>query len=100
MFCRVGLLKEELSHFFDISFFMYKEDIELCVRLRKKHHILYFDNELLAFHCRGWNNDRRKIERSMRLVAAVNEIKLYRKHPSPFICWAIIKYALVKWFDV
>ncbi len=100
MFCRVSALVDELPELFDPSFFMYKEDIELCVRLSLHGWNVYFFPEIRAFHCRGWNQKRKMIARSARLMSARNEIKLYEKHPSVYIVWAWLKYVLVKLFNV
>jgi len=100
MFCRVSAVKEELPELFDASFFMYKEDIELCVRLSGQGCTFYFTPEIRAFHCRGWNQQRKMISREARLMSARNEIRLYKKHPSPYLVWAWSKYLVVNVFNI
>ncbi len=85
---------------FDPDFFLYKEDIELSIRLRKKGLRLHFTPELVAYHCRGWQKERAAIPKDIRLMASRNEILLYMKHPSPYICWALFKYLLVRLFNM
>ncbi len=81
---------------FDPDFFLYKEDIELCLRIRQcKWRIVYLP-DVHVYHCRGWGN-RRRIPYQQRLVAAGSELLLYRKHPSIYMVWALAKYGLVRW---
>ena len=100
MFCRFRALERELPALFDESFFMYKEDIELCLRLSGKGWRMFYSPEIKAYHCRGWNLERRLVPRGARIMSARNEIRLYRKHPSVYMAWAWLKYVLVRFFDV
>lgn len=100
MFVRASALRPELPELFDESFFMYKEDIELSVRLSEKGWKLHYSPEIRAFHCRGWNDSRRAIPRNLRIMSARNEIKIYQKHPSVYMVWAQFKYILVRIFNV
>lgn len=100
MFCRLSAVKSELPALFDESFFMYKEDIELCLRLSAKGWKLHYSPQVKAFHCRGWQQNRRKISRNMKLMSAENEIKMYQKHPSFYMIWARLKYILVRYLNV
>ncbi len=99
MFCRTAALTDELPMIFDESFFMYKEDIELSLRLRKKGWKIFYSPELSAWHCRGWDPVRKNMSRTARLRSSLNEIRMYRKHPSLYMIWALGKYALVTLFD-
>ncbi|MCI5208737.1 MAG: hypothetical protein D3910_08075, partial [Candidatus Electrothrix sp. ATG2] len=85
---------------FDPDFFLYKEDIELCLRIRKAGWRLVSLPEILVYHCRGWQKDRQDISFQLRLTAAKSELLLYRKHPSPYILWALSKYLLVRWLKI
>lgn len=82
---------------FDPAFFLYKEDIELCLRLRAAGWRLLYHPKVKAWHCRGWNRARQAMPYRLRLMAAENELRLYRRHPSPYILWALIKYLLVRY---
>ena len=82
---------------FDPAFFLYKEDIELCLRLRAAGWRLLYHPGVRAWHCRGWGKKRQAVAYRLRLMAAANEVLLYRRHPSAYILWALGKYLLVRW---
>jgi len=82
---------------FDPAFFLYKEDIELCLRLRQAGWEIVYLPEVRAYHCRGWQRNRKAMSARLRLIAAKNEMLLYRRHPSPYLFWAVLKYAAVRW---
>jgi len=44
----------------------------------------------------GWGE--KKMSYELRLTAAKSELLLYRKHPSPYIVFALLKYILVTVF--
>ena len=46
---------------------------------------------------RGWQRERSRMPYNLRLAAATNEVRLYQRHPSPYILWALAKYLLVRW---
>jgi GT2 family glycosyltransferase len=94
--CRWQALRPFWPDIFAPEFFLYKEDIELCLRLRRAGWRILFTPELHAFHGRGWQ-ERAAMPRRLRLEAAKSEILLYRRHPSLYIVWALVKYALVRW---
>lgn len=100
MVCRMEALKQYDGEVFDSDFTLYKEDIELSVRLRRDGWKLVYDPALIAYHCRGWENKRKKMDFELRIMAAKNEVLLYQKHPSPYIIWALLKYCLVCVFRV
>lgn len=93
--CRIKALQPFGEQVFDPDFFLYKEDIELGIRLRKNGWRLIYDPRLVAYHCRGWGR-RAEVSHNLRLTAARNEVLLYRKHPERFIFWAYAKLFLVK----
>jgi len=98
LFCRKKILDQialAKGIIFDPDFFLYKEDIELCLRIRKAGHNVVYLPDIKIYHCRGWQR-RRQVPRQLRLTAASSEIVLYRKHPSPYILWAFLKYMLVR----
>ena len=102
LFCRKKALDSILlngSDVFDNSFFMYKEDIDLSLRLKKTGYLLMFIPELIAYHCRGWKKDRRTISRKLRLHSAKNEITLHMRSYSPFVVYSMLKYLYVRIFN-
>lgn len=99
MFCRREALisvKLKGSQVFDEEFFCYKEDIDLSLRLRKKGWTLYYVPELIAYHARGWQQDRQKIPKDLREMSALNELKLHLKGYNPIK----IFYSTLKWVGV
>lgn len=95
--CRIKALEHFGGNVFDPDFFLYKEDIELGMRLWKTGWKLIYDPRLIAYHCRGWG-ERAKIGYDLRLAAAKSEVLLYRKHPGRFVLWAYLKLFLVRIF--
>ncbi len=103
LFCRKKSLEQSslATHvIFDPDFFLYKEDIELCLRVRERGWRIRYVPDLLAFHGRGWQKKRSKMHRDVRLTAARSEMLLYRKHPSPYMVWALLKYFSVAVFNL
>lgn len=102
MFCRRKALESVLlgpCMVMDPTFYMYKEDIDLSLRLTQKGWKLLFDPSLSASHCRGWHSDRSKIDRRWRLLSAKNEMTLYKRLKSPRYLYSALKYFLVKYFN-
>ena len=100
LFCRRSALDETAlagGAVFAPDFFLYKEDIELSLRLRRAGWRILYHPGLTVYHCRGWQRQRRRMPYTLRLAAATNEVRLYRRHPSPYILWALAKYLLVRW---
>ena len=57
LFCRREILDQVAPApglVFDPDFFLYKEDIELCLRIRKAGRQLVYLPTILVYHCRGW----------------------------------------------
>ena len=100
LFCRKTALDSLKGPVFDPDFFLYKEDIELCLRMRKRGWKLLYHPEIQAYHCRGWQGERKSMSSFLRKTAARSEILLYRKHPSPYMVWAMFKYFLVTVFRI
>lgn len=102
MFCRMAALRQvQLSdnEVFNNTFFMYKEDIDLSLRLRDKGWRLLLDPQLVAYHCRGWNPDRSKVPRALRLMSAKNDLKINVRRKSPYAAYSLILYLAVGLFD-
>lgn len=85
---------------FEPSFYMYKEDIDLSIRLTQKCWELWIDPSLIAYHCRGWNPSRKAMPRKMRLASARNECVIQWKLKAPIpIMYSMLKYLAVKGLD-
>lgn len=104
LFCRKRALDDVLlrgNEVLDNTFYMYKEDIDLSIRLRQKDWKLAFTPQLTAYHCRGWVRDRSKMPREFRLASARNELLLHRRLKAPVpIAYSLLKYAAVKFLDM
>jgi N-acetylglucosaminyl-diphospho-decaprenol L-rhamnosyltransferase len=94
--CRLKALEPFGETVFDPDFFLYKEDIDLCLRLRKNGWTLIYDPRLIAYHCRGWSRRRHSVAYALRLTAASSEVLLCKKHPGPQLFWAWSKYLAVR----
>lgn len=103
-FCRRHALDQVLlknGDLLDSSFYMYKEDIDLSLRLKSQNWKLYFVPSLLAYHCRGWSLNRRHMPRKLRLCSALNELRIhFRMRALPKIVYSSIKWTAVKLLDV
>jgi GT2 family glycosyltransferase len=103
-FCRrtavmdVMLPGEEL---FDSRFYMYKEDIDLSLRLRAHGWKLMFVPAVKSFHCRGWNPNRKSMQKKMRLHSAYNELTIHRRQKWMVpTFYSALKYWAVKCFNL
>lgn len=99
MFCRNEALKEVLLNgceVFDNNFYMYKEDIDLSLRLRKKKWVLVIDQSILAYHCRGWNKERKNVPYKFRYLSALNEMRLYLRNRSGYFIFSMFKLVYIK----
>ncbi len=103
-FCRKKALDEVLingKEIFDPAFYMYKEDIDLSLRLKRKNWKLMYVPDLIAYHCRGWDSDRKKMSRKARLSSARNELTINFRSISPFgIIYSCAKYYAVRFLDI
>jgi N-acetylglucosaminyl-diphospho-decaprenol L-rhamnosyltransferase len=102
IFCRTHVLKATAlspNEFFDKRFFMYKEDIELSLRLRKAGWQLIHLPDLLAYHCRGWSKNRQSMSRQAKRLSALNELRLCQRYPSLRCLFSILKASYVLGFE-
>ena len=80
---------------FDPSFVMYKEDIELSLRLRRAGWRIVLAGDQSAYHCRGWHPARKRAPRWARELSARNDVVVaFRYRPG------ILPFALIKWIWV
>lgn len=103
MLCKKEALEsvtENGSAVFDEAFFLYKEDIDLSLRLRKKGWRLKYDPRITAYHARGWAASRKSISYETRCMASANEIRLNLKHRSPYLLWSLGKYLAVRFLNI
>lgn len=97
-----ALQKVLLNHreVFDERFYMYKEDVDLSLRLRKSGWKLIYHPDLQAYHCRGWSKNRRLMARNIRLCSARNELRIqWREKNLCGLFYSLAKYAAVKYLN-
>ncbi len=102
LLCRREALESVLirgREVFDESFYMYKEDIDLSLRLKQAGWQILLDPSLHAYHCRGWKK-RREIPRYLRLFSARNELKIHSRQFSFCTIYSLIKYIGVFLFNI
>ena len=78
---------------FDPNLKMYKEDIELCMRLKKYGFKSVILPKFKAYHCRGW--DRKKVADWARFYSAKNDLTIAIKYKYRALFFAILKYVVV-----
>lgn len=83
---------------FDSSYFMYKEDIELCQRISKHGFGVIVLNKYHAFHCRGWKK-RSSIQHWAKKYSAINDLDLAFRYKKRALPYALIKYIWVNLFE-
>ncbi len=102
LFCR-RLMLEQVSLgngvVFDPDFFLYKEDIELSMRICKSSWRILYLPDVQVYHCRGWQQ-RQQMPHRLRVTAAAGEVLVYTKHPSVYMLWAVLKYLLVRFVGI
>jgi N-acetylglucosaminyl-diphospho-decaprenol L-rhamnosyltransferase len=78
MLCRASALKTirlSQNEYFNNSFFMYKDDIDLSLRVKKIGYGLKYNSNLIAWHCRGWQS-RNKMSKRAKYYSARNEYEI------------------------
>lgn len=93
MLCRVRALEEASLRpgaVFDASFFMYKEDIDLSLRLRARGWRIVLAPDLLCHHGRGWRG-RGAASYWARYFSTRNELRICLRHR-----WRGLPYSLAK----
>jgi N-acetylglucosaminyl-diphospho-decaprenol L-rhamnosyltransferase len=76
MVCGVSALQAarlQAGEFFRESFFLYKDDIDLSMRIGARGYDVIFASQLKAYHCRGWQS-RRGMPKQFRVMSARNEL--------------------------
>lgn len=97
MFCRTRALEDVLleeSQVFDQRFFMYKEDIDLSLRLRARGWRIVYRPDLLCHHGRGWQGRTAMSYRS-RYLSARNELRLCWRNSLRGLPYSLLKLTYV-----
>lgn len=97
MIIRLDLIRANgLYHeIFDPNYFMYKEDIDLSIRIKRMGYDLIIIRELWAYHCRGWKKDRKSIDKKWKIMSAKNELYMNKKYRSIYSIYSLIKLLYV-----
>jgi GT2 family glycosyltransferase len=99
MFCRTSVLKKvQLSdgEFFRNSFFMYKDDIDLSLRIAATGYLVKYNSNLVAWHCRGWKG-RIAMSRRAKLISARNEFVINRHLGLVKAIYSLLKMFIAFW---
>jgi N-acetylglucosaminyl-diphospho-decaprenol L-rhamnosyltransferase len=97
MFCRTQALEDVTlgaSQVFDPRFFMYKEDIDLSLRLRARGWRIVCRPDLLCHHGRGWQGRSRMSYRS-RYLSARNELRVCWRNRLKGLPYSLLKFTYV-----
>ena len=96
----VYTLLEKDGYFFNESYFMYKEDIELSIRVRRLGKRIMMVPSTPVFHCRGWSKDRADSPYWARKNSALNELKMHMSYYWRFLPYSFLKYFYVRFIEV
>ncbi len=86
----------EEAGLFDENFFLFFEDIDLCLRLRKKGFRLIFDPRIKVIHAGGASTSRQKL--ASRLEYRRSQVYFYRKHNSRVSLFLLKTYLRLTFF--
>jgi len=102
MLIRRSVISELLAddaYVFNESYFMYKEDIELSVRVRALGKKIMMVPASKVFHCRGWAKDRAESPYWARKQSALNELRMHLKYYWRFLPYSFLKYFYVRFLE-
>ena len=89
---RVRLNNDE---YFKNSFFMYKEDIELSLRMKSFGYGVFHVSDLVAYHHRGWQN-RRTMSKRVKVKSARNELDINKTRGIIKMIYSAVKLLLAQ----
>lgn len=79
---------------FDEKFFMYKEDIDLSIRVRRTGWKIVFEPKLKCWHCRGWTA-RKAMPYWTKMHSVQNEVRVSVRNRGRGILYSLIKLVYV-----
>jgi N-acetylglucosaminyl-diphospho-decaprenol L-rhamnosyltransferase len=97
MFCRASALAATAirnDEVFDSRFFMYKEDIDLSLRLRAGGWELQYLPALLCYHGRGWQG-RKQVSYRAKYLSARNELRVSMRNRLKGLPYSLLKFLYV-----
>ena len=80
---------------FEEKLSMYKEDIELCLRLKKSGFKGRIIEDLEGYHCRGWDSNRRNVPFWAKYLSAKNDLYISLKYKLRALPYALAKFLYV-----
>ncbi len=92
----VRRLALEEAGLFDENFFLFFEDIDLCLRLRQKGFRLVFDPRVKVYHAGGASTSRQRL--ASRLEYRRSQVYFYRKHNSRLSLFLLLLYLRLTFF--
>lgn len=101
MLCRKSALDSVLLNHKEVFWerlFMYKEDIELSLRLRRAGYKLAVDLASTNYHCRGWQ-ERKLVPKWLKIISARNDVLVSFKYDKFSLPLFISKYIYVRFFE-
>ncbi|MCF8567857.1 glycosyltransferase family 2 protein [Alicyclobacillus tolerans] len=89
------------GQYFDESFFVYKEDVDLCWRGNERGWKFYYDPRATAWHNRGWQKTSTPSEQA-RIHSFANQVALLIKHvPRPSLILIItLLVEVIRFVDI
>lgn len=96
--CVIESLLNHDGYVFNESYFMYKEDIELSVRVRRQGKKILMLPAVPAYHCRGWDGSRNSPYLA-RYLSARNELSMHLKYCRRFVLFSALKYIYVRFIE-
>lgn len=101
MFCRASALKEAAvrpGEVFDPGFFMYKEDIDLSLRMRAAGWRVVYLPGLLCHHARGWQG-RNVVSYRARYLSIRNELRVCLRNGLRGLPYSVVKLLYVVFLE-
>jgi len=101
MFCRKQALEEATlrgREIFDDTFFMYKEDVDLSLRLKRRGWTIGFCAKLRCYHGRGWTN-RNMMTPISKYLSARNELRVCLRNNAKGLLYSALKYFYVSFIE-
>jgi N-acetylglucosaminyl-diphospho-decaprenol L-rhamnosyltransferase len=102
MFCRKQALEEATlrgREIFDDTFFMYKEDVDLSLRLKRRGWTMGFCAKLHCYHGRGWTN-RNMMTPISKYLSARNELRVCLRNNAKGLLYSALKYFYVSFIEL